>query len=74
MYNEESNEELEWIQNRKWLNSKQCSIYTGLSIHTIRGKVQSKDIPFSRLRNSHILRFERNQIDRWIRDGGQKWL
>jgi hypothetical protein len=48
-------EELEWIQRKKWLNTEQCAIYTGFSVNTIRDKAQSKDIPFHRRKNSHIL-------------------
>lgn len=54
---------------KKWLNMDELSAYTGLAKATIYSKISKKEIPVSKV--GRLNRFEREQIDQWMRGGGR---
>lgn len=56
----------EW---KKWLNMDELSAYTGLAKATIYSKISKGELPVSKM--GRLNRFEREQIDQWMRGGGR---
>ncbi|MGE5529659.1 MAG: helix-turn-helix domain-containing protein [Patescibacteria group bacterium] len=57
--------EIEMLQTIKWLTVRQVSSYLQISVAKIYQMAQSGEIPCCRL--GQQWRFEREEIDRWLR-------
>lgn len=57
------------LEYKKWLTMDEAAVYTGLSKPTIYSKICRKEIPVSKV--GRLNRFEREQLDQWMRDGGR---
>ncbi|MGD9641569.1 MAG: DNA methyltransferase [Elusimicrobiales bacterium] len=57
------------LEYKKWLTMDEAVMYTGLSKPTIYSKICRKEIPVSKV--GRLNRFEREQLDQWMRDGGR---
>ena len=54
---------------KKWLNVEECAGYIGVSIHTLYQYVSKRTVPFSKLPNSNLIRFNVERIDEWVESG-----
>ena len=57
--------ESEKMNDTKYLSPSELAQYLSVSIHTIYLWTSTKQIPFFKL--SRLTRFEKNEIDRWMR-------
>lgn len=54
---------------KRWLNINECAEHIGVSIHTVYQYVSKRSIPFSKVPNSNLIRFDRDRIDQWLESG-----
>jgi excisionase family DNA binding protein len=54
----------------KWLNIKQASEYTTLSVQTLYTYVCMQKVPFHKV--GHRVLFEESELNEWIVSGGKK--
>jgi excisionase family DNA binding protein len=52
--------------NKRFLDVKEASEYLGLAESTLYGKASKRAIPFVKM--GRCLKFDRDRLDRWIRD------
>lgn len=62
------NEDEESISFPQWMNIKQASEYTGLSVSTIRKKIESRKIPNKKI--GRLYKFNKTDIEEWLQKGG----
>jgi excisionase family DNA binding protein len=63
------NEEKTIIPFPQWMNIKQVSEYTGLSVPTIRKKIESRKIPFKQI--GRLYKFNKDDIEDWLQKGSE---
>jgi len=56
---------------KRYLNIKELSEYTGLSVHTLYTWVSQEIIPFHKP-GGRILRFDKEEIDKWIHSSSDR--
>ena len=54
---------------KKWLSIPECAEYLGISEHTLYQYVSKRTIPFIKIPNSNLVRFDIEAIDAWMREG-----
>ena len=52
--------------NKRFLDVKEASEYLGLAESTLYGMANKRRIPFTKM--GRCLKFDRDKLDRWIRD------
>ena len=60
---------IEEIEKKSWLTADELSLLIDMSVHSIREKVQGKEIPFYRAPGTRRPRFKRKEIDEWVESG-----
>ena len=53
----------------RWLDSPGLAAYLGVNEQDIRDWVTRSRIPFHRISGSQFIRFDRDEIDEWVRSG-----
>lgn len=56
------------VSETPWMKSEEAAEYLGVCVGTIRNWVCQKHIPF--VRRGRVVRFRRDDLDKWLRDGG----
>ncbi len=54
---------------KKWFSIPECAAYLGISEHTLYQYVSKRTIPFIKVPNSNLVRFDVEKIDDWMRSG-----
>ena len=54
---------------KRWLSIRECADHIGVSPHTLYKYVSTRQIPFSKVPKSSLLRFDRERVDRWLESG-----
>jgi len=62
------NEEDSNVSFPLWMNIKQTSDYTGLSVPTIRNKIERREIPYKKI--GRFYKFNKTDIEEWLQKGG----
>lgn len=57
------------VEIQRWMNVEQAARYLGLARATIYEYVSSRRIPFVKIPKSSQVRFDREQLDEWMRSG-----
>ena len=53
---------------KKWMSVEEIAIYLGMSPSTIYQRIARRQIPFSKVPHSSLIRFDLEKIDKWLED------
>ena len=62
-----------WVGRRSqpkvWLTPEEAAVYLGVSRTRVYQYMQGDRIPFHRLPDSNLVRFDAHELDDWVRNG-----
>lgn len=57
---------------KKWMSVAEIADYLGMSTNTIYQHIAKRQIPFSKVPHSSLIRFDLERIDKWLEDNASE--